>query len=722
MLNYINILSVFSLIIISLLCFYFYYTRRKFKTEKYNLFLSILSLISAIYICITYYLYGLLETTPVWANAVVLSLIFCVTVSSVYFASEIFSLNSKEMEPIKKVVTRNTLIAYGLILLTVGLSLIIFIMGREWYMRYLYFPGVGIINTSFLIIIFTFSWVMKKQHKHRRLTISLFIGLIIILLGGTIEKALPVMNDNYILISFSVVLFFYVVLEQNNSNFFDLETLKDNLQEQVELKTTELRQTNQQLSLEKERKANLLINAAHEIKTPHTLIRNNIEQLALKHPELNEDIHFKGLFAEVNRVINDAVNILDEEKMNRKDLVYFHDKLFCLSSLLKDKVLLFEAFAGTKDIDIEGDIEDGLNIKASDDAINKVMNNLLENAIKYTQRGGKIRVSGKEKDGKIELVVKDNGVGIADADLPHIFERNYQISKKKEVSQGVGLGLFLVKQIVESLDGELNLTSLEGEGTSVQILLTPYRLQEGETLDEYALTRPVYNPDTSIEVKDSPMRKGLKTLLIVEDEPPLLKSLKERLEGDYNIMAAINGEAALKRLEERKPDLIISDIMMPRMDGIEFCKNVRANDELELLPFIFLTAKTTEKHRVAGLKLGAIDYISKPFNFEELELRLQNNFHLHETLKENSRLSTENDMLKNFEARIKNLTEAQKMVAKTIVMNPGVTNKKLGEIIGISPDTINTHIRNIGKALRIATNKDAVEEKLIEFLNIDELD
>lgn len=462
--------------------------------------------------------------------------------------------------------------------------------------------------------------------------------------------------------------------------------------------TNIITEKNKLLKLEKQFKENILIYAAHEIKNPHTIIKNNLDKLSLSYPELQKDPYFIATMGEVNRVIKDAINIFDEETSYISRSRYDHDNVFSLSCFLKEKALLFSSYARAKGITvISEDIESNLYIKAADEAIDRVINNLLDNAIKYTPKGGEVRIIAKASEDKIELVIEDNGIGIPSESVKNVFTRYYQITKREGSSRGIGLGLFLVKNILDSLEATVEIETEENRGTAFRIKFERYFAEPDTVSAGYSISEPAFNPDRFVEVSDTDYKSSLPTILIVEDEVVLLRTLMNVLKDDYNIITATDGQMALDKLEKTKVNLILSDIVMPVMNGIDFCKEIKSQDEYKEIPFIFVTAGTKDIEKIKCLQLGAIDYIPKPFNFTEIELRLKNYLKLHDLVVKSTRVEMINELENNYQEKIDRLPTRLKEIANLLYHQPFITNREIADNLHIKPGSVGGYIKDIAR-------------------------
>ena len=405
---------------------------------------------------------------------------------------------------------------------------------------------------------------------------------------------------------------------QFNKEHLDLKLLTDQLEEKVKARTKELEIANSQ-------KTNAFINLAHEIKTPLTLINNTVKTLANKTGEIDEIVEIKY---NVGRLLRDAVNFLDSEKLERGQIFYDNDKPLNLSDMLTRKIQSFQRLAEKKQITIHYHIDPHLFSQIDQYAFDRIVNNLLDNAIKYNRAFGSITVllSVPNEDHKIHFVVEDTGIGISEEDQKAIFDPYYQASHAKRNVQGIGMGLYIVAQIIKSVGGSISLSSRINSWSRFDIILNQYTLKEGEKpLSAASISEPINDPP-QYDCSDFFSDANTHTLLLVEDNQGLLHSLRETFIKEYDVICALNGEEALEKLKkytDRKPDLVISDIMMDKMDGNEFYATFHQKEEFKEIPVIFLTAKSLEADNVEALTNGAIDYIYKPFSMDVLQAKVK---------------------------------------------------------------------------------------------------
>ena len=255
------------------------------------------------------------------------------------------------------------------------------------------------------------------------------------------------------------------------------------------------------------------------------------------------------------------------------------------------------------------------------DYMNKVMNNLLSNAFKFTPEYGKVSVMIWREGRRVLIDVEDTGEGMDDETLARVFEPFYQ-GESGARNRGTGIGLALVKQIMDAIEGTITVESAVGRGTTFH-LSVPIRNEARRLVSESAETNSPLMPETEATLADGPADDDLCRLLVIEDNRDIAAYIGSQFEGRYAVSYAANGLEGLDKAQDQVPDLIITDLMMPGMDGLEVCRRVRGNEVIDHVPIIVLTAKITEEERVKGLEAGADAYIAKPFNADELRTRVE---------------------------------------------------------------------------------------------------
>jgi len=376
-------------------------------------------------------------------------------------------------------------------------------------------------------------------------------------------------------------------------------------------------------------KSRFFSNITHEFRTPLTLILGPAEQLKSDH---NEDPKQTGL---ANTIVKNAKQLLvlinrlmDLSKLEAKAL-HLQEQRGNPADTVGSIVHSFERDAESKDIDISFQDHTGyLECWFFAEAIERIIYNLVSNALKFTQAGGKVEIQLYPNDGVLKLVVKDNGMGIAENKLPYIFDRFYQADKNsglanEQWNKGTGIGLSLVKELVNQMGGRIEVESrvIADDRLSSGTIFTlnmPYRLSEVEGAEDADVDQQTF-PEKELDEKDI-----LPQVLLVEDNIELAGFIKSILSERYQVIHVVNGALGLESTLSMMPDLILSDVMMPVMDGYELCRRVKEDIRTSHIPVILLTAKVAQENLIEGLEKGADDYVTKPFHPTELLLRIHN--------------------------------------------------------------------------------------------------
>lgn len=374
-------------------------------------------------------------------------------------------------------------------------------------------------------------------------------------------------------------------------------------------------------------KVNFFTNISHELRTPLTLIYNPVK-LLMKDKSISnpESVNLISLInRNTERLLRLVNQILDYGKIKNDTLELKVSRHDCIAQI-SDIVSIFKFYAAEKNIEINLDSDfTTLTILYDYDKIDKVLNNLLINAIKYAPIGGRVTVEvrlSKDDDGGnyLRLAVIDNGNGVDNEELPSIFDRFKRlVSKQKSQPSGYGIGLNYVKHLVENHKGTITASNISGGGMAFRVSIpideSRYAPSEFADVAEVESSKSASEPETDIEIGEEGSTRH--KILVVEDNPDMAELLKDLLSA-YEVTTAADGMEAMAMLKNEEPDLIVSDVMMPRMDGFELCRTIRTDKELCHIPIILLTAKTLDDDRIKGFKLGADLYLSKPFNHDLL--------------------------------------------------------------------------------------------------------
>lgn len=380
-----------------------------------------------------------------------------------------------------------------------------------------------------------------------------------------------------------------------------------------------------------ESKMNFFAKMSHEIQTPITLILGPLDEMK-NAAEQNGNLLLKQ---RINIIFNNAkrlskiareLTLVRNKELDKLRLTVTKNNLL---KHIENVSLSFKELARKKHIDFSTNCPENLSEAWYDkEKVEHIVYNLLSNAFKFTPKEGNIQLNVIPINSKkqIKLSVIDSGSGIPKEDLKDVFELFYR-TKSSEKTKGNGIGLALVKDLVDLHKGEITVDSDPNEGTTFTIIIP---IEENVYSDSEKITtsdteRPtIQEPLDLNKNKEKATNLSKKTILIVEDNYDLQTFLKELLKDEYNVLLAENGEEGYYYAKSSLPDLILSDIMMPKMDGIEMCEKLQSNKHTNYIPIILLTAKNSTNAKIAGLKSGAIEYVNKPFNTAELLLKIKN--------------------------------------------------------------------------------------------------
>jgi signal transduction histidine kinase/ligand-binding sensor domain-containing protein/DNA-binding NarL/FixJ family response regulator len=503
----------------------------------------------------------------------------------------------------------------------------------------------------------------------------------------------------------------------------------------VEMRTREVEDKNRQLQDQSEKlkemdkvKSRFFANISHEFRTPLTLIMGPLEQMMADSGDSQKKKKLNLMLRNSQRLLR-LINQLLELSKFESGKVKLQVCRQNVIPLLKGTVANFESLADKHELDLafHADAEE-ITLYVDAKKLEDVLYNLLINAVKFTPPGGKITVLAKEIAGKdeafpegwLQLSVSDTGPGIPREQLAHIFDRFYQADSTYEHrEEGTGIGLALVKELVRIHHGKIDVYSREGKGTEFIIVLPmgEAHLEPDEIADS---PEPPASHKVPSEIPASDIRAGIDEtetptaqedieapvpgkdiILVVEDSADVREYIKGSLEPLYTVVEANDGEEGLKKAKESIPDLIISDIMMPGMDGYELCNTLKKDIKTSHIPIVLLTAKASEDSIVRGLETGADDYITKPFSTQILMARIKNLVDLRRQLQLNitremslqpEKISVpliDREFIKELKGVInKNLADPDfnvELLAKKLYMDRSTIYRKILALTGESP-------------------------------------
>jgi signal transduction histidine kinase/DNA-binding response OmpR family regulator len=469
-----------------------------------------------------------------------------------------------------------------------------------------------------------------------------------------------------------------------------------------QVKDIKLREIERIIELD-EMKTKLLINISHELRTPLTLVTGPVQQL-LDSNKVEDDflLHKLQVAHRNGRRLHDLVEqVLDLSRLDSHSM-QLNPASIPAASFVKRVSESFESAVDHKSITIKVTVpETEFLFQADADKLEKILVNLLSNAIKFTPEKGTIQVTLVESEDAISIEIKDSGRGIKEEDLGNIFERFHSTSDQLDGGgQGIGVGLSITKEFVELHEGTITVESEEGKGAVFFVKLPK---KEYEETIEYEITE---EKRTENPTKEEPQKtqffsaeKSEFTALVVEDNPDMREYISELLSGlNINVEQAENGKQGQKQVSLKKPDLIISDIMMPEMNGFEFAEWVRSVPEYNQLPIILLSARSEVEDKVHGFRLGVSDYLTKPFNAQELQARVDNLLILK---KEREKLNIETEEAENLSANSELVKKLQQFVEMKL------------ENTDLSVDELANHVamssRNLQRTLKTSTGFTPIE-------------
>lgn len=477
--------------------------------------------------------------------------------------------------------------------------------------------------------------------------------------------------------------------------------VKTRLNEQLAQSNDELKRLNEEVLELTHSRLVFFTNISHELRTPLTLIADPVEMLL-------DDRSIKGRSRELLQMVQRNAlslqqlvgSILDFRKIQNGKMELSLSR-FDLPEVLQQWTGDFAMTAQRKKIHLQLDtthFSSPSDIVADKEKLARIVFNLLSNALKYTPAGGFIHVSLADEGERLRIEVKDSGKGIDKEELTKVFERFFQA---KGAASGTGIGLALVKSFVELHHGEVRVESEPGKGTCFIVLLP--RQQEGfveEPQSEAADKSSSFSDDGSLQYIDDGERHGGKlqqiisehgekpTILIIDDNNDIRQYERTLLQDYYFVLEASDGREGLEIARKEVPDLVICDVMMPVMDGLEFTQQLKTNTATSHIPVIMLTAKNLEEHRAEGYEQGADSYITKPFHSKVLLARVENllhqRAHLRQLFAQGAAEEKETEEVSRLDDRDKAFVKQLHDIIKSHMGNSDFGVEDIGAEIGLS--------------------------------------
>ena len=444
-------------------------------------------------------------------------------------------------------------------------------------------------------------------------------------------------------------------------------------------------------------KLKFFMNISHEVRTPMTLIVAPLLSLIKQDNDPHRRSVYETIRRNAERILGLINQMMDLRKID-KGQMQMHMCETEMISFVGDIYTLFTQQAKSKTISVtyEHDTQE-LPVWIDRNNFDKVIMNLLSNAFKFTPTGGNIRIGITHDDSQVRIAIKDSGEGIPEDKLERIFERFYQTpSHANDRKTGTGIGLDLTRSLVELHHGTIearNNTDSKGAEFIVTIPLGNAHLKPEEMLTEAPSETQVANIMDEEILSESPVIVDLpkagrrQCIIIVEDDTEIRDYLSSELSTDYDIIACDNGKSGLTEVLKNIPDLVISDVMMPEMDGNTMCSKIKQNPTTSHVPVILLTAKSRDEDQLEGLEMGADAYILKPFNLEILRRTIVNLIHTHQMLRlkygRNDQLEEQVDDVKMKSPDDQLLERVMKVINKNI-SNSDLSVDGIADEVGIS--------------------------------------
>lgn len=505
--------------------------------------------------------------------------------------------------------------------------------------------------------------------------------------------------------------------------------------EKDETKNRQLQTQLEQLKEVEKAKSRFFANISHEFRTPLTLLKGSLEQILADKPNKELETKTNMMLRNTRCLLNLVEQLLELAKFDSGQMK-LTAALRNIVPLVKSIVTCFESLALQNKVELTFQVEaENISLYFDREKLERIITNLLSNAFNYTPPGGKIRVSIRTvvgtayPSGCVEITVFDTGSGIPADQLQHIFERFYRGKSSHDYNRsGAGIGLALSMELVELHHGEIEVHSscrqdhTRGTEFTLRLPMGNGHLQPGEIINETVDIKTAFGDQAALFEKTAPLiGRGCQPppaktfeenktgpgapetaekdiILVVEDNADMRSYIRGALEPHFNVKEAANGKEAVRKTRELIPDLVISDILMPEVDGYQLCATLRKNIKTSHIPIILLTAKASETSMAEGLETGADDYIVKPFNTKILVTRVKNLVRLRRQLQrkiqndillqpeEISTSSLDRDFIKELHAVMeKHLPDPEftvEQLAKTLYMSPSSLYRKVEALTG----------------------------------------
>lgn len=430
-------------------------------------------------------------------------------------------------------------------------------------------------------------------------------------------------------------------------------------------------------------------NITHEFRTPLTLILGLSQELQQEESEqIREraesiERQGQGLLTLINQ-------LLDISKIKSS----VGESRTCRGNVTAHIAMIVDSYrdyASSRDIELTYQPQDQVEMSFVPDYVNKVFNNLLSNAFKFTPPQGKISITLWRADDSVCIDLSDTGHGMDQKTMEHAFDPFYQAESDSKYI-GTGIGLALVKQIVQASKGQISIESKLGEGTTFHIIVPIINDQTAPEQTLSAATNTPLLPHQETDLQDSECEQDESCrLLVIEDNHDIAHYIGSQFEDHYSVSYATDGEEGFRKAVELVPDLIITDLMMPGVNGLELCRQIRSNEIVNHIPIIVVTAKVSEEERIKGIEAGADAYLTKPFNTTELRMLVERLLDSRKTLRQKfaqivikGQEPDESETNKLEEADITFLTKVAALVDQQISQNKNTNVEEIASSLYMS--------------------------------------
>lgn len=476
-----------------------------------------------------------------------------------------------------------------------------------------------------------------------------------------------------------------------------------------------------------EAKLQFFINISHEIRTPMSLIISPLQKLIAADKDKERQKSYLTIYRNASRILQLVNQLMDIRKIDKGQMALLFHRTNIVE-FIGEICTNFGLEANPKQIALQFHPENEIpDVWIDTRHFDKIILNLLSNAFKFTPEQGKVDVylrTGEDETAArplqqyLEIIISDNGIGIDEKEREHIFERFYQIRNSHNNSNvGTGIGLHLTRSLVELHYGSIrveNNTDQSGCRFIIRLPLGKEHLRAEEIEDSTDTPRSICNAPVPLHVEaalpeeDNKIKvKSKRYILIVEDDEEIRKYICSEMGKDYHMIESCNGKEALALILKKAPDLVISDVMMPEMDGFTLCRKIKQNVTINHVPVILLTAKSSEEDNLEGLSLGADAYIVKPFNIEILRKTAENIIRNREQLRNTfSGQQDQSDKIQKLEVQSPDdkLLKKRMKVINDNISNPSLTVEMITTEVGIS----RVHLHRKLKELTNQTTRDLI--------------